>query len=99
MIKSFALTFVFWTLFIITNTLGDANRFYKGFYFYGQMRLWHALKFLWLFFALATGYCFNDLIEASNIGILGYGFLVVWFVVLRWILHEALMKKWRNYER
>ncbi len=104
-----ALVFIFWTLFTLTNSVADAVRFYRGFEFFGEMRLWHILKFFWLGFAVMTGfYCrmifegifYNDYGKPKKKRRLKYVavfvFLLVWFCVLRWVFHEAFMDNWRN---
>ncbi len=55
MIKAFGLTLLFWTLFIFTNTVGDAIDFYAVFPWYGRMDIWHFLKYWWIGFAVLTG--------------------------------------------
>jgi len=128
MIKSFVLTFVFWSLFTITNSIGDAIDFYKVFPWYGNMDLWHNLKYLWIGFAVLTGvfamlllvhvkyivryktrishalsmpYSYK-VIELSKRtkyklkGCLISGFLLLYFLFLRWIVFEALMGKWQQ---
>lgn len=56
MIKSFVWTLTFWTLFVLFNTVGDAIDFYAAFPWYGNMDLWHFLKYFWIGFAVLTGY-------------------------------------------
>jgi hypothetical protein len=56
MIKSFVWTLVFWTLFVLFNSIGDAIDFYKVFPWYGNMDLWHLLKYFWIGFAVLTGW-------------------------------------------
>lgn len=55
MIKFFVLTFISWTLFVLFNTVGDAIDFYAVFPWYGNMDLWHFLKYFWIGFAVLTG--------------------------------------------
>jgi hypothetical protein len=55
MLKSFGWTLLFWSLFIVTNTIGDAVRFYDVFHWYGDLRLWHFLKIWWMLWLFLTG--------------------------------------------
>ncbi len=103
MLKSFTLVFIFTNLFIILNTIGDAINFYRVFRWYKNMKLWHTLKYGWLFCAVAVGYLLNDLIEATyqikgchTCSIWYVLFFLGWFIMLRAILHETLMAKWRK---
>ncbi|KKN78292.1 hypothetical protein LCGC14_0351510 [marine sediment metagenome] len=113
MTKAFSLTFLFWTLFTITNSVTDAILFYQNFAWYGDKWLWHFLKYWWIGFAVLTGWFAVRLwdeiwyqkvliwkvdghkpkpYKLRTAGILG--FLLLWFLFLRWILFETLMKKW-----
>lgn len=129
MIRSFALTMLFWSLFIITNSVTDAILFYSAFPWYKNMDLWHFLKFWWIGFAVLTGvfairlwmnvkYTIYRVLARPYSGIMSFefnsggdwvlkkkkkyrlksasifGFLLLYFLFLRWILFEELMKKW-----
>lgn len=113
MIKSFVWTFVFWTLFVLFNSVGDAIDFYKVFPWYGNMALWHFLKYFWIGFAVLTGVFSCKLYWAvlrhditkkplkANIPklknkVVVITFLLLWFLLFRWILHETLMWIWRQ---
>lgn len=103
MIRLFKWTLIFWTLFIITNTIGDATRFYSGFTFFGDMRLWHLLKFFWIAWLWTTG-AFSILLLERIYFIVKYKlkmigviiFFIAWFFLFRWITHEAFMSIWRQ---
>ncbi len=56
MIKSFVWTLIFWTLFVLFNTVGDAILFYSAFPWYKNMDLWHFLKYFWIGFGALTGF-------------------------------------------
>lgn len=113
MIKSFILTAIFWSLFTITNSVTDAILFYQKFIWYGMNDLWHYLKYLWILFAVLTGWnavrLWDEIwlqkvliwridklkekpYKLRVVGILS--FLLLWFIFLRWILFEKLMKRW-----
>lgn len=108
MIKSFVWTLIFWSLFILFNTVGDAIDFYAVFPWYGNMDLWHFLKYFWIGFAVLTGcgairlydeMCHQMPFKASDIKkyklkVVG---VLVFFLLWRWGLHEALMWKWRSW--
>lgn len=99
MIKPFILIFIFVNLFVILNTIGDAINFYRVFKYYKNMKLWHTLKYGWMFCAVAAGYFLNDLIHAAPQNSDRYVFIlffIAWFCFLRLILHETLMAKWRK---
>ena len=55
MIKAFVWTFIFWSLFVLFNTVGDAILFYSVFPWYKNMGLWHFLKYFWIAFAVLAG--------------------------------------------
>ncbi len=55
MLKSFIWTAIFWSLFTITNSVGDAIDFMERFPWYGNSWLWHFLKYWWIGFAVLTG--------------------------------------------
>ncbi|KKL45484.1 hypothetical protein LCGC14_2355200 [marine sediment metagenome] len=93
MIKSFILTFIFWTLFIIIDSIMDAIKVYTKFIWYKNSKLWHRLKYFRIGFCVATGWCAYGLylsISGYEHGL--FSFLLLWFLFLRWILFEGLMK-------
>ncbi len=115
MLKAFGLTLVFWTLFTLTNSIGDAITFYAVFPHYGNMELWRLLKYFWIGFAVLTGFFARGLINQFWIDWCDWGglpeqkwklctrkqvgvvvFLLLWFLLLRWILHNAFMSIWRT---
>ncbi len=110
MIKSFVLTLIFWSLFIVTNTIGDAVRFYDVFHWYGDMRLWHFLKIWWMLWLFLTGWSASRLYDELWVGkfntnkvikfririSLSLAFFIAWFFLFRLILHETLMEIWRQ---
>ncbi len=111
MIKSFVWTLIFWSLFVLFNTISDAILFYSVFPWYNNMDLWHFLKYFWIGFAVLTGVFANELwydvtkvdivygIKKSKIRLkrfIVFAFLLLWFLLLRWGLHEGLMEIWRT---
>ena len=97
MIKPFALIAIFWTLFTVTNSITDSILFHQNSPWYGNNKLWHRLKYCWIGFAVATGWFARDVyLLASGEGYAIIGILLVWFLFLRWILFETLMKKWSS---
>ncbi len=108
MIKSFVWTLIFWSLFIVTNTIGDAVRFYDVFHWYGDLRLWHFLKIWWMLWLFLTGWSARNLVDeifpirgvtkkAPGLKVLGVlGFFLLWFFLFRLIVHESFMAMWRS---
>lgn len=108
MFKAFGWTLLFWSLFIITNTVADAINFYAVFPLYKDMTVWHWLKVFWMLWLFLTGFFANKLFDLINYEYVclnkrrwpkRIGFtisLLVWFLLLRWGLHEFLMYIWRQ---
>ena len=96
MIKSFGLTLLFTIGFTLINSIADGSQFYKTFKYYKRPGLWHQLKFGWMFCAVGAGWCLNDFIKAADCDLYATVFFVVYFCLVRWMLHEALMKIWRQ---
>lgn len=126
MIKSFMWTAIFWSLFTITNSVGDAIDFMERFPWYGNSDLWHFLKYWWIGFAVLTGvfalrlwtrvkytishkiriegglsevysYKATEHVKRETYRLkasLIFGFLLAWFIALRYFLFEELMDKW-----
>ncbi len=125
LLKSFGLTALFWSLFTITNSVGDAIDFMERFPWYGNSDLWHTLKYFWIGFAVLTGVFALRLWQNIKYNIfypqsenaaallfgecdtayrknkkyrlkasLIFGFLLAWFIALRYILFETLLEKW-----
>lgn len=102
MLRAFGWTLLFWTLFVLFNTVSDAVLFYSVFPWYKNMDLWHLLKYFWIGFAVLTGWIASDMNYYYTYRMGKYrryaimGFLLLWFLLLRWILHEGLMWQWRQ---
>lgn len=108
MIKSFVWTLIFWSLFILFNTIGDAIDFYRVFPWYDNMDLWHTLKYFWIGFAVATGWFAYQLYDwLQSVRYIAYwgvrarkttaiAFILLFFLLFRWGLHEGLMWLWRQ---
>lgn len=106
MVKAFGLTALFWSLFVFVNTISDAILFYSVFPWYKNMDLWHNLKYLWIAFAVFTGWYACMLHEEisqrfwrtkdqlKRFGVIV--FVTLFFLLLRWGLHEGLMEVWRQ---
>ena len=106
MIKAFGLTFLFWSLFTLVNGISDAILFYSVFPWYKNMDLWHNLKYMWIAFAVFAGwyacilyqeissYLWKQRDDWKRFGITV--FMLLFFCLLRWILHETFMEMWRQ---
>jgi hypothetical protein len=108
MLKAFRWTLCFWSLFIVTNTIADAIRFYDVFHWYGDLRLWHFLKIWWMLWLFLTGWFGNNLwygiwlygfntgkrYRLKTVGLVA--FFILWFIMLRLILHNTLMDIWKT---
>jgi hypothetical protein len=96
MIKPFILTLIFTVLFTIMNSIGDAINFYKNFICHKDMKLWHMLKFGWMGCAVGVGWFLNETLRAMEYDVFPSTVVVLFFCLMRWILHETLMWKWRQ---
>jgi hypothetical protein len=87
---------MFTVLFTVMNSIGDAINFYKVFKYYKNMDLWHLLKFGWMGCAVGAGWFLNETLEAVRYSLMPSLAIVLFFCLIRWILHETLMWKWRQ---
>ena len=109
MIKSFIWTLIFWSLFVLFNTVGDAILFYSVFPWYKNMDLWHWIKAIWMLWLFLTGVFAVRLYDKVTFTLTfdralgvqdGKDYmrtaLLLFFLLWRWGLHEACMKIWRQ---
>jgi len=96
MLRAFGLTLLFTVGFTLINSIADGSQFYKTFKYYKRPGLWHKLKFGWMFCAVGAGWFLNDLIRVINYDVMLSAFMVLFFCLLRWFLHETFMEMWRS---
>lgn len=86
--------FICWTIFILFNSMSDGIIFYKVFRWYGNMKLWHQFKYIWIAGAVGTGVFLGIFTQRiTSFELLTIIIALCWY---RLFLHEGLMAIWRK---